>query len=60
MVKPMSINEAIQSDAGLRAMRKEYFALIKREDIGKTPAITKEADELEHAIRERAETLIAP
>lgn len=39
------------NDAILTALLERYFKVITKERIGSTPALTKEADDLEAAIR---------
>ena len=45
-----------KDDIVLDALKSKYWTQIKKEDIGKTPEITKELDHLEEAIREFQKT----
>lgn len=50
----------MKEDAVLRALKKQYWELIRKEDIGVTPEITSELDMLESAIRKyETESLVA-
>ena len=42
-------------DMILRALKTRYFMLAVKEDMGKTPEITKELDDLQAEIRRRIE-----
>jgi hypothetical protein len=42
---------AEQSDVVMDALKARYFDLCAKEDIGNTPELTKQIDELESAIR---------
>lgn len=39
-------------DFVIAALKQRYFAVLRREDYPRTPQVTKEADHLEHAIKE--------
>ena len=45
------MSDSEHDDVVLRSLKFRYFEQIKKEDIGKTPQITKELDNLEEAIR---------
>jgi len=48
----MNESTTSKSDVVIETLKSRYFELAAKEDIGKTPDITKEIDHLEAAIKE--------
>jgi hypothetical protein len=46
------MNTDLENDFVIQSLKKRYFDVIKKEEIGKTPELTDEADRLEKAIKE--------
>lgn len=49
--KPTAIPEPEKDDVVVATLKKRYFELASKENIGHTPKITAEVDHLEQAIR---------
>ena len=56
MSKKESNVNILQNDAVISTLKKRYFELASKENIGITPDITKEIDNLENAIKELLKT----
>lgn len=56
--KVVNIDFIFENDEILISLKERYFKLIKSEDIGKTPQITKTLDTIEQTILKRKEELI--
>jgi predicted RNA-binding protein with EMAP domain len=57
VTKKVNIQTLMDQDETLIALKERYFKLLKTEDIGKTPKLTKVLDNLETVIDNRIEEL---